>query len=50
MNNARHEARHEERREAIDTYFECVSYCSIVEQENDCKTICMERHLKGNYF
>ncbi len=39
-----------ENREAIDEYFECTTYCSLTEKEQDCKTICMERHLKGNYF
>ncbi len=36
----------------IDDYLECVTYCSIssVAEENDCQTICMERHLKTSYF
>ncbi len=36
----------------IDDYFECVTYCSISSsaEENDCQTICMERHLKSSYF
>ncbi len=36
----------------IDDYFECVTYCSVENfaEENDCQTICMERHLMGNYF
>ena len=36
----------------IDDYLECVTYCSIssVAEENDCQTICMERHLKKSYF
>ena len=36
----------------IDDYFECVTYCSISSfaDENDCQTICMERHLKSSYF
>ena len=31
----------------IDDYLECVTYCSISSdaEENDCQTICMERHL-----
>ncbi len=37
-------------KEAIDNYFECVTFCAVEEQENDCKIICMERHLKPNYF
>ena len=50
MNKIQREVVFEEGKEAIDTYFECVTYCSIDDQENDCKTICMERHLQGNYF
>ena len=36
----------------IDDYLECVTYCSISSsaEENDCQTICMERHLKSEYF
>ncbi len=36
----------------IDDYLECVTYCSISgnAEENDCQTICMERHLKSSYF
>ena len=36
----------------IDDYLECVTYCSVSShaEENDCQTICMERHLKKSYF
>ena len=36
----------------IDDYLECVTYCSVSSSadENDCQTICMERHLKSSYF
>ena len=36
----------------IDDYLECVTFCSVSNQaeENDCQTICMERHLKTTYF
>ena len=36
----------------IDDYLECITYCSISgsAEENDCQTICMERHLKSSYF
>ena len=36
----------------IEDYLECVTYCSISSnaEENDCQTICMERHLKSSYF
>ena len=36
----------------IEDYLECITYCSIsgFAEENDCQTICMERHLKSSYF
>ncbi|WP_320663932.1 hypothetical protein [Prochlorococcus sp. MIT 1223] len=36
----------------IDDYLECITYCSVENfaDGNDCQTICMERHLQGNYF
>ncbi len=36
----------------IDDYLECVTYCAVENfaEGNDCQTICMERHLQGNYF
>ena len=36
----------------IDDYLECVTYCSVssIAEENECQTICMERHLKSFYF
>ncbi len=44
--------RSEEQTDPIDDYLECVTYCSVenLAEGNDCQTICMERHLKGNYF
>ncbi len=50
MNRVTRELKHETDKDAIDAYFQCITYCSIDDQENDCKTICMERHLKANYF
>ena len=42
----------ESQADPIDDYLECVTYCSISSsaEENDCQTICMERHLKSSYF
>ena len=40
----------EEEKDGVEAYLECTSYCLIGDHENDCKTICMERHLKANYF
>ena len=36
----------------IENYLECVTYYSMSssDEENDCQTICMERHLKSSYF
>ena len=50
MNKALSQIKHKQAREAIDDYFECTTYCSLNEKEDDCQTICMERHLKRNYF
>ena len=42
----------QEQVDPIEDYLECVTYCSISSraEENDCQTICMERHLKSSYF
>ncbi|MBW3042054.1 hypothetical protein [Prochlorococcus marinus] len=37
----------EEKRDAIDTYFECVTACSLDEETIECTTKCVEVHLKG---
>ena len=41
-----------ETRDPIEDYFECVEFCSLENrrEENDCQTICMQRHLQANYF
>ena len=31
----------------IDSYFECISECSIVDGHKECITRCVEVHLKG---
>ena len=31
----------------IDSYFECISECSIVNGHQECVTRCIEIHLKG---
>ncbi len=50
MNNINRKFIEEEIPDGIDAYFECTTFCSLGDQESDCKTICMERHLKANYF
>ncbi len=37
-----------EKKDAIDSYFECVTACSIDEQEVECVTKCVEVHLKAH--
>ena len=32
--------------DAIDSYFECITSCSIGDEEQDCITQCIEVHLK----
>ncbi len=36
----------------IEEYFQCLSYCDIPLKgiNKDCEFICMERHLKANYW
>ena len=33
--------------DTIDSYFECISECSIVNGHRECITRCLEVHLKG---
>ncbi len=50
MENTFNESSNAREREAIDDYFECMTFCAIDETMGDCQTICMERFLKGEYF
>ena len=34
-------------KDKIDSYFECISECSIVDEHRECITRCVEIHLKG---
>ena len=34
-------------KDTIDSYFECISECSIVDGHQECITRCVEIHLKG---
>ena len=36
----------------VDAYYECLSYCDINPKgiDQDCESICIERHLKGNLW
>ena len=33
--------------DSVDSYFECITECSIVEGHQECITRCLEIHLKG---
>ena len=37
-----------ESKDAIDSYFDCVTACSIEEQGVECVTRCVEVHLKAD--
>ena len=34
--------------DSIDSYFECITECSIVDGHQECITRCLEIHLKGD--
>ncbi len=38
-----------EKRDEIDSYFECVTACSIEGEDVECFTKCVEVHLKSNH-
>ena len=46
MSKANDEVRSLERRDAIDSYFECVTACSLSDEGLECTTECIETHLK----
>ena len=35
-------------KDSINSYFECISECSIVNGNKECVTRCIEIHLKGD--
>ena len=37
-----------EQKDPIDSYFDCVTACSIEDQEIECVTRCVEVHLKSH--
>tara|TARA_Y100001968_G_scaffold282855_1_gene281048 strand:+ start:163 stop:321 length:159 start_codon:yes stop_codon:yes gene_type:complete len=39
-------SRDDEQHDAIDSYFECITACSLNEEGVDCVTKCVEVHLK----
>ena len=34
--------------DAINSYFECITECSIIDGHQECITRCLEIHLKGD--
>ena len=52
MKSNHRENSYEKQIDPIDDYLECVTFCSVSNraEEDDCQTICMERHLKTTYF
>ena len=34
-------------KDSVDSYFECISECSIIDSHQECITRCVEVHLKG---
>ena len=46
MNNAVVSAPQNENKDAINSYFECISECSILVGHQECITRCLEIHLK----
>ena len=34
-------------KDTLDSYFECISECSIIDGHQECITRCVEVHLKG---
>jgi len=35
--------------DSVDSYFECITECSIVDSHQECITRCLEVHLKGGH-
>ena len=47
MNNSVISSDQNESRDAINSYFECITECNIVDGHQECVTRCLEIHLKG---
>ena len=39
----------DEHLDAVDSYFECITSCSIGDEGSDCVTQCLEVHLKPSF-
>jgi len=49
MNNSVISANENRETDPINSYFECITECSIVDGHQKCITRCLEIHLKGGY-
>ena len=47
MNDSVTTTNHNTEIDSINSYFECITECSIVEGHQECITRCLEIHLKG---
>ena len=47
MNDSPISCNQNEARDDINSYFECITECSIVDGHQECVTRCLEIHLKG---
>ena len=48
MNNSFVSSNQDTEIDSINSYFECITECSIVDGHQECITRCLEIHLKGN--
>ena len=47
MNNSVFSSNKDSEIDSINSYFECITECSIVDGHQECITRCLEIHLKG---
>jgi hypothetical protein len=47
MNNSLASSEDYKEIDSINSYFECITECSIVDNHQECITRCLEIHLKG---
>ena len=47
MTNSVSSSNQKSERDAINSYFECITECNIIDGHQECVTCCLEIHLKG---
>jgi len=47
MNDLNFSSNNNSEKDAINSYFECITECSIINGHQECVTRCLEIHLKG---